>query len=51
MRDHARSSRPLTIGDGFRIGFGIAFWMAAFSVMVWVFLTICGVALMAALNV
>ena len=37
--------QPLTVGDGFRIGFGIAFWMLAASVLRWVFAIGFGLAL------
>ena len=46
MSDHHYTNRrvykphTLTIGDGFRIGFGIAFWVTAFSLAAYAFLFI-----------
>ena len=34
------SQRGLTVGDGFRIGIGIAFWMWAGTMVLWALLTV-----------
>lgn len=37
--------RALTVGDGIRIGFGIGFWVVAWTTAFWVVLLMAGVAL------
>ena len=38
------SSRPtFTLGDGFRIGFGIGFWMIAWTLALWFAFLILGI--------